>query len=119
MVNYRQHIQRIQEKIGETHSADGIEENSWFNVVIAEVNKISRERANELQNERCAPQYMKPYGVEQYERMPPMRILALSISLLSWLGWISEEKYLAPYAWRKISEAFDYGKNLSIKGEKP
>ena len=53
---------------------------------------------------------MKPYGVEQYERMPPMRILALSISLLSWLGWISEEKYFSRYAWQKISEAFDYGK---------
>jgi len=101
-------MQRIQEKIGQTHSADGIEEDTWFNIVIAELNTISRECATELQNEHCAPQYMKPYGVEQYQSMPPMRILALCISLLPWLGWISEEKYLAEYSWQKIREAFDY-----------
>jgi hypothetical protein len=34
MVNYMYHTQRIEEKTGQTHSADGIKENTWLNVVI-------------------------------------------------------------------------------------
>jgi len=43
MINYRDFIKRIQEKIGEIHAADGIVESLWWDHVLREVNDISIE----------------------------------------------------------------------------
>lgn len=75
MVNHRPYMQRIQQVIGETNSADGIQEDSWADEVLNEFNRISRNFASELQDEPGAPPYVKPNGVRLYEEMPPTRIL--------------------------------------------
>jgi hypothetical protein len=51
--------------------------------------------------------------------MPPSRLLALSIPVVAWLGWVSHQKRGDIYNWEKIKEAFDYGRNLSLSGERP
>jgi hypothetical protein len=55
MVNHRLYMQRIQQIIGETKSADGINEDSWVDEVLNEFNRISRDFAIELQKEPELP----------------------------------------------------------------
>ena len=52
-----------------------------------------------------------------YEKMPPTRLLALSVSIVCWLGWVSRQKSGDNYSWEKIKEAFEFGRNASLAGE--
>jgi adenylate kinase len=70
MINYGAFMKRIEEKIGAVHAADEIEEISWWNEVVRELNEISAECARELQKESSAPQFLKPSGPQSYESMP-------------------------------------------------
>jgi hypothetical protein len=92
MIDYITFMQRIQQRIRETGSADGIQENTWRDVVLKELNEISIECTKQLQNEPGSPKYSKPSGVQPYETMPPPRLLALAVSIVSWLGWVSHQK---------------------------
>jgi hypothetical protein len=83
------------------------------------LNEISIECARQLQHELGSPKYSKPSGTQLYEKMPPSRLLALSISVVSWLGWVSHQKRGDIYNWEKIKEAFNYGRNLSLAEERP
>lgn len=112
-------MKRIQEIIGETKVADGIGENSWLEEVLTKFDQISREFALELQNEPGAPQYVKPDGLRSYQEMPPTRVLSLVVPLSAWLGWVSHQKNGDMYVSQKIKTAFEYGRNLSIRGEDP
>lgn len=116
-MDYRSIIQKIQQKIGEIDGADGIEESLWWNIVLRELNDMSVDCARELQNEPGAPQYIKPAGPQAYEKMPPSRLLALTVSIVSWLGWISHQKCGDIYNWKRISESFEFGRNASLANE--
>ena len=72
--------------MGEIHAADGIEEGLWRDHVLRELNDISIECAKELQNEPRALQYQKSSVLWPYEKMPPSRLLALTVTIVSWLG---------------------------------
>jgi hypothetical protein len=117
MINYRDFIKRIQQKMGEIHAADGIVESLWWDHVLRELNDISIECARQLQNEPDAPKYQKPPGPQKYETMPPSRLLALTLPVISWLGWISHQKNGDIYNWDKIKESFEFGRNASLAGE--
>jgi hypothetical protein len=117
MMNYRDFIKRIQKKMGEIHLADGIVEDLWWDHVLRELNDISIDCAKELQNESGGLQYRKSSVVQPYEKMPPSRVLALTVTIVSWLGWVSHEKCGDDYNWEKIREAFEFGRNASLAGE--
>jgi hypothetical protein len=119
MAELRKYFDRLQNKLGETKSADKIIEGPWWEVVVRELNKMSFECAKELQVETGQP-YSK-YKTDgtlaydlKYEEAPPTRILALSLILSYWLGWLDASKthYLdrePVAAWRRIGEAYKKG----------
>lgn len=103
--------------MGEIHTADGIVESLWWDHVLRELNDISIECAKELQNEPSALQYEKSSVPQSYEKMPPSRLLALTVTIVSWLGWVSHQKRGDVYNWEKIKESFEFGRNASLAGE--
>ncbi|MFZ0512104.1 MAG: hypothetical protein WAM14_10905, partial [Candidatus Nitrosopolaris sp.] len=60
--------------------------------------------------------FLKSSRPQSYETMPPSRLLALTISIISWLGWASHQKCGDVYNWKKIRESFEFGRNLSSAG---
>jgi hypothetical protein len=96
-------MKRIENSIGESKAADGIQEESWWNIVIKEINLVSQ----------------KPDRILGYEEAPPMRLLALTIVLSAWIGWIMNEKGGHLNSWQKIEEAYNYGRQLSLDKEIP
>ena len=124
-MDHRGYMKRVQEKLGEAKAADGIREDLWLNIVVKELNEISKHCAIELQNETGAIWDKGAYQQPLYEA-PPARLLALEIALASWLGWIMHEKHgegnsslSTNDCWRRIEEAYLYGIELSRKGETP
>jgi hypothetical protein len=118
-------MRRIEEKIGESKAADQIQEDSWFDIVMKELNDISKEVAIELQKETGALWNKGNYKLELYET-PPVRLLALEIAIASWLGWIMHEKhgdgddlFSTQDCWKRIEEAYLYGIELSKKKQRP
>jgi hypothetical protein len=132
VMDYRKYIKRINLKIGEIRAADKIEEVSWSNTVVNELNQMSIECANELQTEtrtafRKPPREGVPEGyILNLFEAPPSRILALEILMAAWLGWVTHEKegekvppqFTAEGCRRLIDEAYMYGVNLSSRGDK-
>jgi len=124
-MNYRDYMISIQEKLGETKAPDGIKELPWFDVVIRELNEISKKCATELQTGLGV--WEKPSGSQALHEAPPTRLLALEIALASWLGWIMHEKHgedenkplSTKDCWKRIEDAYLYGVELSKKGETP
>jgi hypothetical protein len=119
-VKLRKYFDRLQDKIGETKSADRIIEGPWGDVVIRELNRTSLECAKELQAETGKP-YSKYYidGTHTYDlpyqESPPTRMLALNLILSYWLGWLEASKshYLDKEpvsAWKRIEEAYNKGR---------
>jgi hypothetical protein len=45
-------MKRIENSFGESKSPDGIEEESWWKIVMKELNVISKDSAKELEKER-------------------------------------------------------------------
>ena len=115
---YREYMKRIQNILGESKAPDGIQEEPWWNIVMKELNIISKEYTKELENE-TEIQYQKPNRILAYEEAPPMRLWALDILLSAWLGWVMSEKGFHPDSWQKIEEAYNYGRQLSIDKETP
>lgn len=92
---------------------DGILEDPWWNIVLRTLNDISKDCATELQQEGIV-KYEKPDHEMRFEEAPPMRLLALTNILSTWLGWVMNEKQGHTYSWQKIEEAYRFGRELSI-----
>ncbi len=111
-------MKRLQDALGESKAADRIEEEPWWNIVMKELNSISKDSARELQSETGEP-YHKPNHDLPYEEAPPIRLFALNIALSAWIGWVMSEKRGHPYNWQKIEEAYNYGRRLSADKQTP
>lgn len=124
-MDYRNNMKRIEEKIGEIKAADQIQEGPWLDIVMKELNEISRQSAIELQKETNAQWNKGSYKLGLHEA-PPTRLLALEIALASWLGWIMREKhgdgdelFSAQDCWKRIENAYLYGVKLSKEKQRP
>jgi hypothetical protein len=127
MVDLRKYAKRLEDRLGKTRSTDEIAEDAWWDVVIRELNQMSVECAIELEREIGIP-YCKPAreGVPAYElgyeQAPPTRLLALSLILNYWLGWLNNEKHHDDEpvnAWNRLQDAYMAGRGLSEKKEIP
>ena len=78
-MNYRNYMKRIEDKIGEAKAADRIDEGSWWNIVVKELNYISNDCAIQLEEETGGKWNKGSYklGLNQ---APPTRLLALEIA---------------------------------------
>ena len=123
-MDYRKYMRQIENKLGEVHAGDFIEENSWFNIVIRGLDEISRKCAIDLQHETNV-KLIKPTYQLTLDKTPPTRLLALEIVLASWLGWIINEKAQADSplssseCLKRIEEAYNFGVSLSKNGQRP
>jgi hypothetical protein len=123
MVELRKYAKRIQDVLGvgyapKKNSVDSIEESHWLSVVVSELNKLSLECARELEQETGKyPKYGSP-GTQPLEEAPPTRLLALSLVINYWLGWVNNEKLMdaatpQPFkAWDRIQQAYLTGREL-------
>ena len=124
-MNYRTYMRRIQNKIGITKSADGIHEPCWFEIVVRELNEISRDCAIQLQTDTGAS-YNKPNYELPFQEAPPTRLLSLEIALASWIGWIMQKKqpnpddpFSARNCLKRIEEAYNLGVKFAESDEQP
>jgi hypothetical protein len=83
MMDLRKYVKRLENKVGETKSADKIIEGSWREIVVKELNEMSLECAKELQLETRGI-----WDKGSYQDAPPPRLLAMNLMLNYWLGWI-------------------------------
>ncbi len=107
-------------------AADKIQESPWQEVVVRELNEISKDCAKELQTETGQIGNKGDYqlGLDEW---PPTRILSLMLALSAWAGWIMHEKHGSceeqPFSSRvcleMIQDAFDYGVHLSVHNQIP
>lgn len=94
MVDYKKYHDRLQERIGETMSADKILEGPWWEVVIKDLNLMSYYCARDIALQTkgsCDKTYADgtlAYKLP-YEEWPPMRMMALTLIVSYWLGRIS------------------------------
>ena len=124
-MEYRPYMKQIQDKLGQIKAADRIQEDPWFDVVVRELNDLSRQCADELEGETGIIWNKGTYQLRLHEA-PPARILGLVISLVPWLGWIMHEKqqdenepFSTTDCWRRIEEAYQYGVALSRARQRP
>jgi hypothetical protein len=130
MVELRKYANRLQEILGKEYSpginfVDEISDGPWFEIVVKEIDKMSIECAKELEKEAGKyPKYGFP-GTQPLEKAPPTRILALSLVINYWLGWVNHEKNMdasipQPFnAFSRIQQAYIEGRQLSLNGEVP
>src|SRR5688572_27028999 len=118
MFNYSTYMKRIQNSLGESKAPDGIQEELWWNIVMKELNVISKDYAKDLEKQTYIL-YKKSNRILAYEEAPPTRLWALAIILNAWLGWIMSEKGFHPDSWKKLEEAYNYGRQLLIDKETP
>ena len=95
-------------------------------IVVKELNQISKDCAKELQTETGQTGNKGDYqlGLDEW---PPTRILSLLLTLSAWVGWIMHEKHGSseekPFSSRvslqMIQEAFGYGVHLSVHKQIP
>jgi hypothetical protein len=99
---------------------DKIDEQTWWNEVMKEINEISLESADELQEDTEKP-YTKYYtnGTKaydlEYKEAPPTRLLSQVLVVSYWLGYHDADKghYLHDEeigAWKRIKAAYETGK---------
>jgi hypothetical protein len=123
-VDYLPYMQRIQAAIGSIQAADGIKEDSWFDVVIREVDALSGYCADEYQRETGFI-WNKGTFVQNLREAPPVRLLALALAVTSWVGWIMHSKHgetgslSSTDCLRLLQEAFESGVQLSKSGVVP
>ena len=101
MVDLRKYARRLQGALGKENaaggnSADRIDEGVWKGV-IEELDKMSIECAKEIQQEtgltyNKPAREGKPAYTLGFEEAPPTRLLAMSLIVNYWLGWINREK---------------------------
>jgi hypothetical protein len=114
MINYTTYMTRIQAKIGESKAPDGIKEPLWADIVIPELNSISKDVANELQKEGLS--FRKSWGEQKLEEAPPTRLLGLVLLVIACLGWVTREKNDDTITWEKIQEMIGSGRHMSVTG---
>lgn len=86
-------MRRIQSVLEKIKAADKIQESPWQEVVVRELNEISKDCAKELQTETGQIGNKGDYqlGLDEW---PPTRILSLMLALSAWAGWIMHEKHV-------------------------
>jgi hypothetical protein len=99
MVELRRYASKINEVNGikddsGKNSTDEIIEKHWLEIVVEELNKMSLDCAKDLEME--TGRYPKPGWPDgqPLEKAPPTRLLALTLVLCYWLGWVNNEKYM-------------------------
>ena len=125
-MGYRPYMKRIESALETIKAADKIQESPWQEIVVKELNQISKDCAKELQTETGQTGNKGDYqlGLDEW---PPTRILSLLLTLSAWVGWIMHEKHGSseeqPFSSRvclqMIREAFDYGVHLSVHNQIP
>lgn len=116
MVNEEKYFDELQKIIGETKSADMINEN--WSEVLERLDQLSIEYAKELQEETRI-RYEK--NGQQYDiwLFPPFRLLAWNLILSYWIGWISNPKKLNLVSdWKRIQDAYNNGQKAFIEHKK-
>ena len=115
MINEEEYFSKLQEIIGETNSADMI--NERWPEVLERLDQLSLEYTKELQKETGST-YKKngqPYDMWLF---PPCRLLAMNLILSYWVGWISVPKQLDHLSdWTRIQDAYTNGKNAFVEHE--
>src|SRR5918995_5347951 len=115
MVNEQEYFQKLQDIIGETKSADMI--NERWSEVLQKLDQLSIEYCKELQAETGAS-YEKN-GKHDIWLFPPLRLLAMNLILSYWVGWISVPKKLYSLSdWKRIQDAYTTGKDAFVEHER-
>lgn len=117
MVNEEKYFEELQKIIGETKSANKI--NERWGEVLNRLDELAIEYCNELQTEvpiRYEKEKGSAYNLNEF---PPYRLLAMNLILSRWIGWMSTPKKLH-YAtdWKRIEDAYNNGKNSYIEYKK-
>ena len=91
-MDYRSYMKRIEFALGKIKAADKIQEIPWQEVVVKELNEISKDCAKELQTEtgQIGNKGDCQLGLDEW---PPTRILSLLLNLSAWVRWIMHEKH--------------------------
>lgn len=124
-MDLRPYMKRIETALGAVRAADRIQEQPWFDVVMKELNAISRDLASDLQTELSLAWDKRTYQLGLHEA-PPTRLLALEIALGAWLGWVMHQKHPKPEQLlsaedcvRRVQDAFVFGISLSKTEQRP
>jgi hypothetical protein len=113
MVNEERYFDELQKIIGDTKSADGI--NERWNEVLEKLDQLSVEYAKELQVE-TGIRYEKDKELYAIWEFPPHRLLAMTLILSHWIGWQSVPKNLHLVSdWGRIDTAYDNGRNAYVE----
>jgi len=105
---------------------DCIVEDEWNSRFMLKLSELSKKYADELEEE--FGKYEKGFvgGGLAYKlnlsQAPPIRIFALTTILTAWLGWIlvTHNRPISPdNAKQKLEEAFEFGRNLALRNERP
>ena len=105
---------------------DFIVEDEWTTRFMKELSMLSKEYADELQQQ--VGTYRKDFidGTLAYQldlsQAPPTRMLSLACVLAGWLGWILVSHgypVSVDEAKRMLQESFEFGRCLDAKGERP
>ena len=120
VVVFTRYFEGLLNTIGKIDAASRINEDVWLEEVIKGLNLASYNCADDLQKETGEP-YTKYHidGTKAYDldygEAPPTRLLAMTLILSYWLGWLDASKThnvdSEPVAaWRRIKEAYEKGK---------
>lgn len=113
MVNEERYFDELQKIIGDTKSAEGI--NERWKEVLERLDQLSIEYAKELQAE-TGIRYEKDKELYAIWQFPPYRLLALNLILSRWIGWQSVPENLHLVSdWRRIETAYDKGRNSYVE----
>ncbi len=123
MVDEKKYFDELQKIIGQTKSADRI--NERWNEVLNRLDELSIEYARELGQE-TGTTYDKPDGkgtIQNFglDEFPPGRLLALTLILARWVGWHSIPKGMQTHplsAFHLIQNAFTNGVNDYVEYRK-
>src|SRR5215208_327066 len=116
MINEQEYFNKLQEIIGETKSADMI--NERWSEVLERLDQLSIEYTKELQKETRSS-YEKNGQPHDIWLFPPCRLLAMNLILNYWVGWISVPKKLYSLSdWKRIQDAYTNGKDAFVEHER-
>jgi hypothetical protein len=86
-MDYRTYMKRIEFALDKIKATDEIQESPWQEVVVRELNEISKDCAKDLQTETGQISNKGDYQLE-LDEWPPTRILSLMLALSAWVGWV-------------------------------
>ena len=110
MVNEEKYFEELQKIIGETKSADRI--NERWPEVLKRLDELAIEYCNKLQTETGIRYEKEPGSAYNLNEFPPYRLLAMTLILSRWVGWMSTPKKLHLASdWKRIERAYTNGKN--------